>query len=79
MKKIKRFTSILAFCMAFGATCVPSTFTQVEAASSDTIAEDSVTRSDNIRWVFKTVDGKLYRRLYNFSTGEWIGDWLFVG
>lgn len=33
-------------------------------------------RAAIIQWVHKEVDGKLYRRLYNFQTKEWIGDWI---
>lgn len=32
-------------------------------------------RKDNIRWVYKEIGGKLYRRLYNFTKKVWIGDW----
>ncbi|MDE7478513.1 MAG: hypothetical protein K2M91_11285 [Lachnospiraceae bacterium] len=31
--------------------------------------------SEYIEWLYKFEDGKLYRRLFNHSTGEWIGDW----
>ena len=30
-------------------------------------------------WRFKIEDGKLWRRLYNASTGLWETDWLYVG
>lgn len=55
---------------------------EVEAAapvSSNTATEASIARSDDIRWVIKTENGKTYKRLYNFSTGEWIGDWILIG
>ncbi|EOS43198.1 hypothetical protein C809_04093 [Lachnospiraceae bacterium MD335] len=35
-------------------------------------------RSDIIEWVYKTENGKLYKRLYNSSTASWIGDWIYV-
>lgn len=28
-----------------------------------------------IGWRYKTEDGKLYRRQYNYSRQEWIGEW----
>lgn len=28
-----------------------------------------------IDWRYKVVDGKLYRRQYNYSTQQWIGEW----
>ena len=34
------------------------------------------TRAEKIGYVYKTVNGKLYKRLYNYSRGEWIGDWI---
>lgn len=36
--------------------------------------------ADDIRWVYYTAeDGKTYKCLYNFSTREWIGEWIYVG
>lgn len=29
-------------------------------------------------WIFKIEDNKLYKRLYNHTTDEWEGDWIFV-
>lgn len=31
--------------------------------------------SDIIGWRYKSVDGKVYRRKYNYSKGKWISDW----
>lgn len=36
-------------------------------------------RSDCKRWLYKIENGKVYKRLYNCSTGVWIGDWIYVG
>lgn len=33
-------------------------------------------RKDRIDWVYNTIDGKLYKRLYNFSQKVWLGDWI---
>lgn len=30
------------------------------------------------RWIYEERDNKLYKRLFNFSTGQWEGDWIFV-
>lgn len=32
--------------------------------------------SDIIDWVYQDFDGVLYKRLYNFTTQEWIGRWI---
>lgn len=39
---------------------------------------DIETCADIKEWVYNIVDGKLYKRLYNRSTGEWEGDWIYV-
>ena len=33
-------------------------------------------RADGIEWVYRTIDGKAYKRLYNYTTQQWIGDWI---
>ena len=32
-------------------------------------------RSDIIGWRYKTVNGQVYRRQYNYTKSTWIGDW----
>lgn len=34
--------------------------------------------SDDIRWVYHEENGVWYRRLYNFTTRSWIGEWTKV-
>lgn len=34
--------------------------------------------SDDIRWRFKKENGKYYKRLYNYTTRSWIGDWILI-
>jgi hypothetical protein len=31
-----------------------------------------------IDWRYKVENGKLYRRLYDYSIGEWIGEWELI-
>ena len=33
-------------------------------------------RANKIDYVYKVVDGVLYKRLYNFTTQEYIGNWI---
>ena len=79
MKKNKLFSYATALLLSAQLFSVAFNSYEVEAASpapSSTTTEYSVTRSDQIGWVVKTENGKRYKRLYNFSTGEWIGDWI---
>ncbi|MBS7578438.1 MULTISPECIES: hypothetical protein [unclassified Enterococcus] len=50
-------------------------------ADEQTNNTDAVTitlRKSIIEWRFKTIDGKLYKRLYDYTTNTWIGDWIKV-
>lgn len=38
----------------------------------------SVTRTNNLVWKYKIINGKLYRRLYDQTQDKWIGDWELV-
>ena len=35
-------------------------------------------QSDDIRYVYKIINGYTFKRLYNYTTGEWIGAWIWV-
>lgn len=35
-------------------------------------------RADIIEWRYKVVNGKLYKRLFNYSKNQWIGDWILA-
>lgn len=34
--------------------------------------------SDACIWVYKSTNGKLYKRLYNRNSNEWVSDWIYV-
>lgn len=83
-KKLKMILPILSLTLLL----IPGT---VSTAASNSIAEDIIVitasndnetvmpMSDDIRWVYYTsADGRLYRRLFNYSTNQWIGDWILV-
>lgn len=36
------------------------------------------TRSSKREWLFKVMNGHLYKRLYNYSTGRWETDWILI-
>lgn len=59
------------------ATLIPAHAAEASVPTS-TSEDDTIIQPHAaiIEWVFKEVDGKFYRRLYNFQTKEWIGDWI---
>ncbi len=70
MKKIL-FTTILVFSFAF----VSDSWTTVYAFTNES-CDITSSRADDIQYRYKFINGRLYKRLYNYSTGEWIGDWI---
>lgn len=58
--------------------------TMMLAPTSFVLAEDEVgtpgieTRTAKKEWVFKVIDGHLYKRLYNYSTGCFETDWILI-
>lgn len=44
--------------------------------ASTTSAGES--RAAIIEWVYKRENGHLYKRLYDYTYQQWIGDWIFV-
>ena len=65
--------------MEAGTCNITSQACEVEIVEDKDICEESgVARSPIIEYRYKIVDGELYRRLYNYSDGYWIGDWEWV-
>lgn len=62
---------------------ISSTTTSFMAVPQNVVAEntgeyDVQPRTDIKEWRYKVINGNLYKRLYNYSTGRWEGDWIFV-
>lgn len=62
------------------AVCISNLGIVAQASSTYTNVSDSQieTRTNIYEWRYKMENGKLYRRLFNRSTGEWVGDWELV-
>ena len=63
-------------CVALAVLVSPASALPVQAA----VAQNPVVMplKDAISWKYKVENNKLYKRLYNFSTGSWIGNWIYV-
>ena len=87
-KKLTKNLALLAgtACLTLMVFACPTTSLTVDAASN--VQEDSsIALADNygiapikddIQYRFKIENGKLYKRLYNYTVGEWVGDWIYV-
>lgn len=77
MKKIKVVFGGMILCIIF---LQPLTALANDVTSPSVYSTLSTVSplSDIIKWRYKAVNGKLYKRLYNYSKGSWIGDWILV-
>lgn len=74
-KKIITLASIA--CLSLGALLSPAATIQADAKVPDTNMVQPL--SDKIRWVLKKENGKLYRRLFNYTTNSWaMSYWEYV-
>lgn len=66
--------------MVAGTCSIDSQAREMEIVESDkeALVERGVERSPIIEYRYKIIDGELYRRLFNYSDGYWIGDWELV-
>lgn len=68
---------ILAAVALTWATCsLPATIACDAQAAA--LEGDIAPQADTLEWRVKIENGKLYKRLYNTSTREWVGDWIYV-
>lgn len=59
-----------------------SIFSDSEVALADSIQNRVCKvqpRADIIGWRYKTENGKVYKRKYNYTKEKWIGSWIYVG
>lgn len=43
--------------------------------AGNSLRDAHVSKQEQIEWVYKEEDGRIYRRRYNYTTGQWIGEW----
>lgn len=72
--KFKKF--ILYFLLALQLSlCLLPIQIWAKSIDTNTVNKLIVPYADDIRWEYKTVNGVLYRRLYNFTTLSPVSDW----
>lgn len=76
MKRIIATLGIAACSLSL--VTAPALSVPVQAAAPS--GEEAIAPCANIyEWVYaETTDNKLYKRLFNCSTGQWASDWIFV-
>lgn len=79
MKKIRKGILISLFaCFVCTEVVMAGEMVDILQSSSAVDSVDTM-RADVIQWVYKEINGKMYRRLYNYTKQEYIGDWILIG
>lgn len=79
LKKITQKLTLLmgTACLALTILACPPAALPVQASAG---TESTIPSSnDCLVYYFRVKDGKLYKRLYNVCTGQWVGNWIYVG
>ena len=75
MKKVKKIIAGLGIMMIIGASSLSIEVFADEMARKLSAEEELLIEPRE----YKTVGNKVYRRMYNYTKKEWIGEWEFVG
>ncbi|MCM1111712.1 MAG: hypothetical protein NC399_00505 [Muribaculum sp.] len=64
-----------ALCLSVTPVSAASSAAAPQAIGSGTTIEP---HAADRRWVYKEENNKLYKRIFNYSTHQWEGEWIFV-
>lgn len=78
MKKISKMLLMAVLC-SLSLLFVAPEFSISASAATPPSEEGIQPQADIIEWIYEQRGTHLYKRLYNASTGNWIGDWIYVG
>ncbi len=74
-KKISKLVGLIgAACLSLGMFFCPVATLPAQAATPSV----AMPYSDYIDWRYFVYEGKVYKCLYNYSTREWVGDWIYI-
>lgn len=78
-KRVTRKLATIAGALCLSLTILASPITSVPVQAAPAQDDAVMPLSDYIYWRFKIEGTHLYKRLFNYSTAEWIGEWIYVG
>ena len=65
---------VLCLAAASAAEAVPSADVLISSEEVSIASQPDV----NVKWYFKTENGKLYKRLWDVNVQIWLTDWIYV-
>ena len=82
--KLKKMLIISLVTTTISGSLAIQTYAQSSLTSNNSVkllmSEDTTVSplSDIIEWRYKEQNGKLYKRLFNYTKEKWVGDWKLV-
>ncbi len=82
--KNKRITNpaiihIIALCIILNIPAIVSSYTDMICNNFFVSTTTEISpKANDIVWKFKLVNGVLYKRQYDYTRNQWIGDWIRV-
>lgn len=77
MRKISKIALMTTLCSLSLLFAAPEL--SISASAATPPGEEGIAPcADSLEWVYEERDHAVYKRLYNTSTGEWVGDWILV-
>ena len=78
MKKISKITLMTLLCLLSLLFVAPG-FSISASAATPPEEETATPQADVLEWIYDQRGTSVYKRLYNTSTHNWVGDWIYVG
>ena len=80
MKSVVQKLLLLAgsTCLSLALFACPTATLSAKAYSAPVTESAIQPRADDIQYRYKIENGKMYKRLYNYSVCAWIGNWIYV-
>lgn len=76
--RVKHFKKLIAACVISQMLMAPAAIVPAAETTTTEISLTSARYKDEYTWYYKTENGKLYKRKYNNSAQQWVGDWIYV-
>lgn len=78
MKKICALLLVLALCFSMSITAFADNVVS-EPVVEETEENAIEPRAEEVGWQYRTYNGNLEKRLWSYTYGKWLTDWIYVG
>lgn len=76
-RKLMHLSAIAAGAMVLLFMPLPAQASEAASPESSPTYQSIVPTAQIIDWRWKIEDGKMYKRLYNYTIQQWVGEWIY--